>query len=297
MPSTARKWLKHLGLLVLLTVAAAGPASAHRMHLNEMITESSIQRTLVRMLGADIMRVGLKIDDSGSMARLVETRARLIRSFEVLSEGVAEVRQSGQRDADTFVLALSDATYRWAGLDDSLEPVLRAGALTARQARELFDLTRQLGHSVDALHMHFHHAADHYGVVTVIGMAIMTTERERALSQRITGDFLALAVDGDDEDRAVLSAAAAEFDRYLRALQNGDPALGLIPAPTVELRGRLSQAELHWRAMTSYLDAAAAGRRIRRAEIEAMSDLSARLLDELGQAGEILAGLLPPRRS
>lgn len=296
MPRYAFRAPGRLAALVLVLVAVAGPASAHRMHLKDMISESSIQRTTVWTISAEIMRLALNVDEPGSMVRLREAHEQFGQSLVILRQGVSELQDRGDVDTDLMVVDLSQAGRQWAALDEALGPVWGAGTISPAKSRELIDLSRDLGRSIDQVHMHFHRAANHYGVVTVIGMAVMTTERSRSLGQRIAADFMAVALNSNTQDRTALGETVNQLDGLLRALQHGDPTLGLIPPPTVELRQKMSEIDAIWQQMVPHLSAAISGEPLGRAPIEGLSALSRRLHAELGAANDILAGLMPAGR-
>lgn len=292
--------MSRLALPIMALLAAAlttpGSASAHRMHINEMITESSIQRTWVRAMSADILRATLKIDEPGSLERLREMRARMVDSLHLLRLGGEELRNRGTEESERIFATVQVVTRQWTAFDDALRPALEEGVIDLARSTELLALNREVAGTIDRLHMIFHNAADHYGVVTVIGMAVMVTERERALSQRITASYLDVARRSDAGGRVALGEAMTEFETLLTALADGDPELGLIPAPTEDLRQQWQAVDAVWRQMKPYLSAASAGERQGRADVDRASALGARLMTELGRAGDMLSALVPGRR-
>ena len=297
MPRDAFRATRFLVVLVSMAlVSVAGPASAHRMHLKDLIAESSIQRTVVWTLSAEIMQLTLKIDEQGGMVRLRAAHEQFGHSLGILRRGVMELQENNAPNADAMEMTLFEVTRQWAELDEGLRPVWENGVIASGQSRELYDLSRQLGRGIEEMHMHFHHAANHYGVVTVIGMAVMITERERSLGQRITSEFMAVVLESDAEDRIALGESVAQFENLLRALQYGDPELGLIPPPTADLRRKMTEIETIWRQMEPHLSSAIAGDLLTRGPVDGFAALSARLFAELGNANQILAGLVPGGR-
>ena len=272
-------------------------ASAHRMHINEMITASSIQRTWVQTMGVDILRAALKIDEQGSLERLRGMRDRIAESIEELRIGGDELRGREVEEAERILATVELATRQWAAFDDALGPALEAGVIDFAQLDELIALNREVAGTVDQLHMIFHHAANHYGVVTVIGMAVMVAERERGLSQRITAGFLNVVRRSDASDEAALAEAITEFEALLDSLFYGNPDLGLIPAPTEDLQRQWRTVGALWRDMKPFLSAAVAGESQGRAEVERVSALGASLMTEIGRAGDMLSALVPGGRS
>ena len=285
-----------LALLAAITIMPV-PALAHRMHLNEMITGSSVQRTWMRAMGADIMRAALKIDERDSLERLREVRGRMAESIDELRRGGEELKGRGVAEADQIIATVNLVAQQWAALDDALLPMLDAGAIDVAHSDELLALNGEVAGTIEELHMIFHHAANHYGVVTVIGMAVMTTERERALSQRITSTFLDIARSSDAAERAALGEAMVQFEALLGSLTHGNPELGLMPAPTHDLRRQWRVVDAVWQQMKPLLAAAAAGERQGRAEIDRVSELGASLMTELGRAGDMLSALVPGSRT
>ena len=59
-------------------------------------------------------------------------------------------------------------------------PVWYRGTITDGQALELLDLSRKLGQGIEPILTHMDQVANHDGVVTMIGKAIMATGRNRA---------------------------------------------------------------------------------------------------------------------
>lgn len=293
--------MNRLALPLMALLAAMlimpGQASAHRMHLSDLITESSIQRTLVRTMGADIMRAALKIDERASLERLREYRGRMIDSIEELHLGGEELKGRETKEADEIIATVAVVTRQWAAFDDALWPLLEAGAIGVARSDELLALNGEVADTIDQLHMIFHNAANHYGVVTVIGMAVMVTERERALSQRMTAGFLDVARSSDPKERVSLGMAIAQFDELLASLTFGNPELGLIPAPTEDLRRQWQVVDAVWQQLKPLLQAASAGEPQGRAEVDRASALGASLLEELGRAGDMLSALVPGGRA
>ena len=94
-PSTITRFAIPVVVWMIAMTVMPGPASAHRMHLNELITESSVHRSWVRTMGVDIMRAALKIDERASLERLRETRLRIVDSLATTREGGAELKGRG----------------------------------------------------------------------------------------------------------------------------------------------------------------------------------------------------------
>ena len=224
-------------------------------------------------------------------------RGRIIDSIEVLRVGGDELRSRRDEESERIFATIGVVARQWAAFDDALRPALEAGAIDLARSDELLALNREVADTIDQLHMIFHHAANHYGVVTVIGMAVMVPERERALSQRITASYLDVARRPDAGEMAALGEAMAEFETLLAALAYGDSELGLIPAPTDELRQQWRAVEAVWQQMKPFLSAASAGQRLGRAEIDRVSALGAKLMTELGLAGDMFSALVPGSRS
>ncbi len=284
-------------LLLVAVLAGTGTASANRLFMSEMIAASNVQRTLVQTMGAELMRAGLKIDEQDSMDRLREAHVRFDQSLAAMRQGNDDLEDSDNAAAPAIIGAVQEAATQWRSFDGALQPVLAAGVVTETQARELFDLNRQLGDAVERVHGQYQQAANHYGVVTVMGRAILVTEHERALSQRITSAFLSVAMGADPAQQTVLVDTAAQFERFMRGLAYGDPEFGLVQAPTQDLRAQWSLIESLWVQMTPHIAAAATGEPLGRDQIDNFAELSARLYTEIGRAGEMLAALVPPGRS
>ncbi len=284
-------------LMVAAVLAHAAPASAHRMHIHELIIESGAQRTWVHSMAADIMRLALKIDERGSLDRLQETRQRMADSIQVMRVGGEELRDRGTDAAAEILATVGEEARLWAAFDAALVPVLETGAVSAAQSEELLALNAAVADTVERLHVIYYDAANHYGVVTVLARAVMIAERERAIGQRMTSTFLAVAQRAGAEDRIALDNDIGRFEEHLSALAYGDPELGLIPAPTEELRRQWMVVDAVWRQMKPMLEAAVAGERQRRADVDRLSGLGARLTAELGRAGDMLSSLMPGGRS
>lgn len=280
-------------LVSLALMAVAGPASANRLQLKDMIAQTAVQRTMVWTLGADIMRLALKIDEQGAAGRLRHSHGQFGPSLEFLRQGVSELRDRDVTNAEAMFVAITDVTRNWAAMDEALQPVWTAGTVTVAQARELLDLDRRLGQSIEQILAHLEQASNHYGAVTVIGRAITTTERGRALGQRIAAEAMAVTLDFDVGDSDPLGETVAQFEGLLRALQNGDPERGLIPPPTVDLRRKLFEVEVVWQQMTPHLATAVAGDPLTRASADNFALSSAHLFAELGMVAELLADLVP----
>lgn len=284
-------------LASVILLAMAGPAAAHRMHLKDLIGETAIQRTVMWSIGVDIMRLSLNLDEQASLTRLREAHGAFGQALPAIREGVEELQDRGMIDGDALAVQLTMVTRRWTDMDRALQPVWDAGTVTIAQAGELIALSRQLGRSIDRIHATLRQATDHNGVITVIGMAIMTTENQRALGQRITGEFLsaALGIDatGDPNDTDSLGQLVTQFDLLLRALQHGDPERGLIPPPTTQLREKLAEVERIWREMIPVLMAAVPGEQVSADRADAIAALGASLLGELDAVRRMLAALVP----
>jgi len=294
--TTTRSQVPAALCLLVAVFAGTGTASANRLFMSEMIAASNVQRTLVRTMGVEIMRSGLRIDEQSSLDRLREAHFRFGRSLAAMQQGNDDLEDSNNEAAQAIIGAVRAAAAQWRSFDGALQPVLAAGTITATQARELFDLNRQLGDAVERVHGQYHQSANHYGVVTVMGRAILVTEQERALGQRITSEFLSIAMGADPSQHIALIDTAAQFERLMRGLAYGDPEFGLVQAPTPDLRQQWSLIESLWGQMIPHIAAATTGEPLSRDQIDSFAELSARLHAAIGQAGEMLVALVPPGR-
>lgn len=292
----ARSPLRFALCLLLAVTAVPGSASANRLFMNEMITASNIQRTLVWTMGAELMRAGLDIDEPASMDRVRQAHVRFSQSLAAMQQGNADLEDSDTEEARAIIVAVSQASANWRAFDSALKPALEAGTVTAEQARQLFDLNRQLGDSVERVHVQYQQAAHHYGIVTVIGRAIIVAEHERALSQKITSEFLSVAMGANPSQQVAMVETVALFEQLLRALAYGNPELGLVPSPTPELRQQWSLVESLWGQMAPLVAVATAGGPLSREQVDSFAALSERLQAEVGKAGEMLSALVPPSR-
>ena len=91
--------------------------------------------------------------------------------------------------------------------------------------------------------------------------------------------------------RAALTKTIALFDSSLRALQEGNEALGLPPAPNDEIAAQLDRVDALWIPLRSVFEGMIAGDRPSAADIERVARDNIPLLKEMNEAVSMYAAL------
>ncbi|NNG05924.1 MAG: hypothetical protein HKM95_17730 [Inquilinus sp.] len=289
----ARRWV---GFMLVAGIAAAmAPSSfAHRMHPAEVVGTASHQRILVRVMLKDLMLLSLQVEPQRTLSSLRNGRSAFDKLIEEVGEANAEMLEQSETVPGDLVERYDETVAMWRQFDESILDALATRRVSAGQVAHLLELGGQLGESIDRLYFGYREAANHYGVTSVLGRAIEVGERTQAASQRVFAEYFALANSGAEAgDPRDLLDLAAEVDRRIAGLIEGDPESGLLPAPTREIRSHLVATQLLWEEARPVLDAAVAGETASNPDIETMVRIGGRLLDDLAEAGIMLAGLMP----
>lgn len=84
-------------------------------------------------------------------------------------------------------------------------------------------------------------------VAPAIAAALNIAGRERMLTQKASKEFCLIASGKDvEQNRANLKATIELFEKSLRGLKDGDPAIGLEPAPSSHIANLIDTASVSW---------------------------------------------------
>ena len=148
---------------------------------------------------------------------------------------------------------------------------------------------RQMNRAVGAFEGHYGGSGEMH---PALALTLNVAGRQRMLSQKAAKEFcMLLAVQDITMHRTALTKTIALFDSSLRALQEGNEALGLPPAPNDEIAAQLDRVDALWIPLRSVFEGMIAGDRPSAADIERVARDNIPLLKEMNEAVSMYAAL------
>ena len=120
---------------------------------------------------------------------------------------------------------------------------------------------------------------------SMLAITIGTASRQRLLSQRMAKEFFLIAYRHQvRRNTSRLKESTELFDQSMNALIQGSPQERLIAPPTLEIRSQLEAARQVWVQIKPLMEPALVGNVPNEDEIVKVADLTADLLEAIGQA-------------
>lgn len=241
-------------------------------------------RALSQSIGKEMAQLTAASGTGDSIADLEVQRrgfAELLQSLHVLDRA-PESRSSSNPEIARLLATVDQA---WPALESKISDAISWGHMTHYEVLQFDTAARDLDRVLANLQLTYRQAAADFGVHSVILNAIAVAEEQRILSEEISKTFFMLAYGVNaPQNRERLAAAIEQFDRDMRGLVEGNPEIGLIPAPTASIREDLNAARDIWSSLRGSLAIETVGTAVDAAAIAQVSELSDRLYEHLDAA-------------
>ena len=241
-------------------------------------------RALSQSIGKEMAQLTAVSGTSDPIADLEVQRqsfSELLQSLHALDQA-PESRSSSNPEIARLLAAVDEA---WPALESKISDAISWGHMTHYEVLQFDTAARDLDRVLANLQLTYRQAAADFGVHSVVLNAIAVAEEQRILSEEISKTFFMLAYGVNaPQNRERLAAAIEQFDRDLRGLVEGNPEIGLIPAPTAGIRADLDAAQNVWTSLRGSLAIETVGTAADAAAIAQVSELSDRLYEHLDAA-------------
>lgn len=245
--------LVQLAVHPVTSVRAQGVAvvDAEAVSARRKINLAGRQRMLTQFMAKATCYVSLGIDDKAQISEVYSMHDLFEQTLVDLTKGSAEFKMLPEKDPD--VLAAIDvvrkdwALYSRAVMQGDLKAIIAQNGVV-------------LGASNDAVTVLQKKHGAGGKVAPEIAAAINIAGRQRMLSQKASKEHCLMAAGEDVEaNKANLKATIALFEASLRALRDGDKAMGLAPAPGQAILDLIKEGEEEWLKFREILDRAVKG--------------------------------------
>ena len=241
-------------------------------------------RALSQSIGKEMAQLTAGNSTENSIADLEVQRREFTRLLQTLhrQDQSPDSRSSSNPDIARLLIAADQA---WPALDSRIGDAISWGHMTHYEVLQFDSAARELDHVLANLQLTYRQAAADFGVHSVILNAIAVAEEQRVLSQEISKTFFMLSYGVNvPQNRERLASAIDQFERDMRGLVEGNPEIGLIPAPTTSIRVELIAAQTIWGRLRESLSVGSVGTGVDAAAIAEVSELSDQLYQHLDAA-------------
>ncbi len=241
-------------------------------------------RALSQSIGKEMAQLTASSSTANSIADLEVQRQEFTELLQTLhrQDQSPESRSSSNPEIARLLTAADEA---WPALDSRIGDAISWGHMTHYEVLQFDSAARELDHVLANLQLTYRQAAADFGVHSVILNAIAVAEEQRVLSQEISKTFFMLSYGVNvPQNRERLASAIAQFDRDMRGLVEGNPEIGLIPAPTPSIRTDLITAQTIWNRLRDSLAVETVGTNVDAGAIAEVSQLSDELFEHLDAA-------------
>ena len=241
-------------------------------------------RALSQSIGKEMAQLTAVSGTGDSIADLEVKRqefSELLTALHDLDQS-PESRSSSNPEIGRLLGAVDEA---WPALESKISDAIAWGHMTHYEVLQFDTAARDLDRVLANLQLTYRQAAADFGVHSVIINAIAVAEEQRILSQEISKTFFMLTYGVNaPQNRERLAAAIEQFDRDMRGLVEGNPEVGLIPAPTAGIRADLDAARNVWTSLRGSITVEAVGSSGDVGAVAQVSELSDRLFEHLDAA-------------
>lgn len=286
-----------LSAMVVVLIVAATPLVGTPTALAQVTNSDAAERLFTREnnLTAQLRALSQSIGKEMAQLTAVSGTSDPIADLEVQRQGFSELLQSlhaldqapESRSSSNPEIArlLAAVDEAWPALESKISDAISWGHMTHYEVLQFDTAARDLDRILANLQLTYRQAAADFGVHSVVLNAIAVAEEQRILSEEISRTFFMLAYGVNaPQNRERLAAAIEQFDRDLRGLVEGNPEIGLIPAPTAGIRADLDAARNVWTSLRGSLAIESVGTAADAAAIAQVSELSDRLYEHLDAA-------------
>lgn len=241
-------------------------------------------RALSQTIGKEMAQLTSNNASEDSIADLEVLRGEFNEQLQTLHrlDQAPESRSAANPEIGQLLAQVDQA---WPALNGKIDDAISWGHMTHYEVLQFDAAARELDHLLANLQLTYRRVAADFGVHSVILNAIAVAEEQRVLSQEISKTFFMLAYGVNvPQNRERLTAAMDQFERDMRGLVEGNPEIGLIPAPTPGIRSDLIAAQTTWGRLRGSLDFGTIGNTVDAAAVAEVSELSDQLLEQLDSA-------------
>ncbi len=237
----------------------SAPAVAETKDYDHIVNLAGMQRMLTQKMSKEAFLVALGIDREDNLQKLAESRNLFDRMLKGLRHGDALLGLPETTEPEVLD-RLSKVEELWPLLHSAIRTSLASGKVSAYEVETIAELNLPLLNAMDETVSAYERVAEKGALVSVLTVAINLAGRQRMLTQKMSKEVFSIAYGLDERaNRRNLADSIALFDDTLQGLIYGDNDLGLLPAPTAEIKAQLSKVEGLWDAFRPLLDPLARG--------------------------------------
>lgn len=192
------------------------------------------------------MQVALQIEPQQSMARFEESHDFFEEVLHRLQTGDPAIGLPEPEEPE-LIAELEALQQVWDQLDATLNRVLSSGAVTRTDVillsqfdNILVDISRQVEEA-------YEHQFARTNLSSMAVTTVVQAEHQAFLIERMQTEILLMLYGHDvNAQRRELAESAAQFERTLEGLIEGNPAQRLMPPPNAETRAELRNVQRSW---------------------------------------------------
>lgn len=280
-----------------LLVAAANVSSPSyaatktKIDYEHLINIAALQTVNSQKMSKEMILLAMGINKDANLKTIVASQNMFQRTIKGLRDG--DVSLGLPRSNNPEVLAkLARVDEVWARYQTALNEGLKPGKVKRATVSVIADLSVPLFGAIKETVKAYQQEAAKHGLHSVLSVAIDTSSQQRVLTQKMSKEFLLIAYRLDVEKyRQSLAQSYKEFDTTLQSLMQGNLEIGLLPAPTGEIRAQLRKVQRLWDEFLPIMKAAADGSTISKEMIKRVDSMNMTLLKEINATVEMYEAL------
>lgn len=204
------------------------------------------QRMLTQKMAKEALLVALGVDKKKNITQLKATYRLFDKTLKGLKDGDESLGLSPVKKPK--IQAQLDAVEGlWEGYRAALYAIMNSGSATEPDIDLVASLNIPILSAMNRAVKFYESEAASGDVNPALAAAINISGRQRMLTQKMSKEYLLIAQGKHaDKNKADLKKTIDLFDKSLNGLINGDPAMGLSPAPTPEIKAQLEKVTSMW---------------------------------------------------
>lgn len=269
--------LRFIALFFVILIFSA-PARAE-FDFSRTINLAGKQRMLTQKMAKEALLVALGVDKEKNISHLKATYSLFDKTLKGLRNGDEGLGLSPVKK-QKIQSQLDIVTGLWEGYGAAISAIMNSGSASEPD----IDLVASLNVPVLSAMNHavklYEYEAEGGGLSSARAATINIAGRQRMLTQKMSKEYL-LIVQGKHSDRntSSLKGTMYLFDTSLNGLIDGDPSLGISPAPTPELKAQLEKVRAMWGEFKALIERTPSQENIRM-----VADKNVSLLKEMNAA-------------
>lgn len=269
--------------IAVLFIGCAMPAYSE-IDYGTVINLSGKQRMLTQKMSKEALLVGLNVDKEDDLKRLKESRDLFDRTLKGLRDGDEELGLAPTTQPH-ILKALSKVDKLWDDYDFAVSAIAQVGEVYKPQVKIIAAQNMPILRAMDRAVNLYEGAASLDDMEPSLATAINLAGRQRMLSQKMTKEFLFIAIGHNQSlNKRSLRETMYLFEITLDGLIGGDETQGLSPAPNQAIRSQLLRVKSLWREFRFLLEKKSSDETIRD-----IASMNIHLLREMNKAVEMLA--------